>query len=218
MASLDLELNKKIYVIKAGSNTQYVSSVEKLDGDEITIADPIFHSSSMKASVGDRLTVRVPLETHLIEFSTEIVRKTVDNIIFYVIRRPESFRRIQLRKDVRLNLTTDVLYSRLPCSPKGPQYKKALMLDISAGGVRISAPEPLKEGEQILLKFDLPIRNTVQTFQLESVVVRANTFYDHTPPVHQAGLKYTNITESQKDNIYNYIFSKMSEMRRQGKA
>lgn len=218
MAPSYLKPQQKIYVFKQNSQEQYVSSIESTNSDEVTIALPLSHSSSLHAKVGDHLTVRLPSDTHSVEFTTRVIRLKIDNIPLYVLKYPEEIKRIQLRQHVRLSLLLDVMNSVAPESGEAPVYKKAMMLNISAGGMKLSVADNIPEGSLLLVKFALQIKGTDHEFELEATVVRSQAVDSQKQKLYHLGLCFTKVTNMQKDLIYQFIFNKMAELRRDGKA
>lgn len=211
--------NQKIYVLKPDKTEQYISVIEKIEADnEITIALPLSRSSSLAVKVGEILTVRLPSESYCLEFTVPVKQIKIENVPVYILHYPDHIKRVQLRKHVRVSILLDVQYSELPGPGNEPYYKKALAIDISAGGMKLSVSEEVKEGVTLLIKFDLPVKNGVQNFELEAGVIRSSRVEAAKGPVYQLGLSFLKTTDFQKDTIFNYIFSKMSQLRRSGKV
>lgn len=214
-----LRSNQKIYVFKPGSSDTYISVIEKIeDQKEITIALPLSHSASLPVKIGDPLTVRVPSNSFSMEFTTPVKQVKIDNVPMYVLAYPDRINRVQLRKHVRVNTLMEILYSRVPFPGEKPDFKKAMALDISAGGMKISVPCEIEEGETLLVTFELPIKAGVQSFELETRVMRSCKVEKNKGSVFQLGLLFSNITGAQRDIIFNYIFTRMADLRKNGKA
>ena len=218
MAPSYLKPQQKIYVLKQNSEGQYVSFIESVNSEELTIALPLSHSSSLHAKVGDLLTIRLPSDTHSVEFTTKVIRLKIDNVPLYVLKYPEEIKRVQLRQHVRLSLLLDVMNSLVPESEEAPRYKKAMMLNISAGGMKLSVADTIPEGSLLMVKFELKIKGTDHKFELEATVVRSQAVESQKQNLYHLGLCFTKITNVQKDLIYQFIFNKMAELRRDGKA
>ncbi len=218
MAPSDLKPQQKIYVIKQNSETQYISYIESVDSDVITIALPLSYSSSLHANKGDLLTVRLPSDTHSIEFMARVIGLKIDNVPMYVLEYPKEIKRVQLRQHVRLSMLMDIENSVAPEKGKNLQYRKGMMLNISAGGMKLSVPEDIPEGSPLMVKFSLIIRGIEHSFELEAKVVRSQTVEIQKKKHFHLGLCFITVTNMQKDLIYQFIFNKMAELRRDGKA
>ncbi|MFZ5646600.1 MAG: flagellar brake protein [Bacillota bacterium] len=218
MAPSVLKARQKIYVYRNDGKDQYSSVIESIKNDEITIALPLSHSSPLQARVGDLLTVRLPGDAHCFEFTTKVKGLKIDNVPLYVLSYPSEIKRVQLRQHVRLDVLLDVEYCLPPKPSEKQRYIKATTLNISAGGMKLSVPEPVSEGSIIMVKFDLTVKGTAHSFQLESKVVRVQAIEYKKDKFYHIGLQFTNISNSQKDIIYQFIFGRMAELRREGKV
>lgn len=217
MASFSFKPRQKIIVCPAGGDKQYLSSIEDLSGDKIYIAIPLSESSPLVVKAGDFLSVRMPMESHCLEFTTRVLGVKIENIPMYVLSYPENVNRIQMRRDVRLDILLDIMYSMPPEPGSEPDYKKTVALNISAGGMKISVPDPVSVNALILARFDLPVKGQDHTFELKAKVVRSQVVEMKKQVAYHLGLSFQDINNKQKDIIYQFIFNKMSGMKRAGK-
>lgn len=220
MTSLTLKPRQKImvYSLQDEDDQPYQSRIEDVSEDEICIAIPLSESSPLALKSGDYITVRLPLNTHCLEFTTQVVGMKMDIMPRFVISYPESIQRVQLRQDVRIDILLDVMYSILPEAGADPEYKKAVAVNFSAGGIRLAVREPLQEETLLLIKFNLPIKGSVHIFEMESKIVRCQLVESKDQStVYHLGLAFHNINSRQKDLIYQFIFQKMSQMKRLGR-
>ncbi|HBV98169.1 MAG: hypothetical protein JL50_00325 [Peptococcaceae bacterium BICA1-7] len=214
-----LKLNQKIYVLKPEYRETFISVIEQIEEKkEITIALPLSQSSPLPARIGDLLTIRIPSESFCMEFTTSVKQVKMDNIPLYVLAYPDRFNRVQLRKHVRIKTLLEIQYCRMPLSGEKPDFQKAMALDISAGGMKISVPGEIEEGETLLVAFELPIKAVVHRFELETTVMRSFKVEKVKRIVFQLGLLFNDTTSAQRDIIFSYIFSRMADLRKSGKA
>lgn len=218
MAPSVLKPRQKIYVYRKDSKDQFSSIIESIVNDEIIIALPLSHSAPLHAKAGDILTVRLPADAHCHEFTTRVKGLKIDNVPLYVLSYPSEIKRIQLRQHVRLDVLLDVQYCMLPRPDEKQRYIKATTLNISAGGMKISVPEKLPEDGIIVVRFDLTVKGTAHNFALESRIVRVQPIEDKKNKMYHVGLQFANTTNFQKDLIYQFIFGKMAELRREGRV
>lgn len=218
MAPSVLKPRQKIYVYKKDSKDQFSSIIESIINDEIIIALPLSNSAPLHAKAGDILTVRLPADAHCHEFATIVKGLKIDNVPLYVLSYPSQIKRIQLRQHVRLDVLLDVQYCLLPKPDENQQHIKATTLNISAGGMKISIPEKLPEGSIIVVRFDLTVKGASYKFALESRIVRVQPVDHKKTEIYHVGLQFINATNFQKDLIYQFIFGKMAELRREGRV
>lgn len=218
MGSVKLLPQQNITVQLPSDDQLFHSRIEDISGSEVTIAPPLSDSAVFPARAGDEITVRVPMKTHCLEFTTRLVEIKTESGNLYKIRYPETIDRVQLRQDVRIDMLMDVMFSPFPAPGSEPVYRKAVAVNMSAGGMRISIPEEIPEGTPLLVKFYLPVKGYVHNFEIEAVVVRSQpSGSKEQMPVHQLGLNFHKINSKQKDIIYRFIFEKMSQRKRTGR-
>lgn len=218
MASFSFKPRQKIIVCPAGGDKQYLSSIEDLSGDKIYIAIPLSETSPLVVKAGDFLSVRAPMESHCLEFTSQVLGVKIENIPMYVLRYPENVNRIQMRQDVRIDSLLDVMYSMPPEPGSDPDYKKAVALNISAGGMKLSVFDPVPVNALIQVRFCLTVKGLVHNFELMAKVVRSQVVeVKKQLPAYHLGLSFQDINNRQKDTIYQFIFNKMAGMKRAGK-
>lgn len=218
MAPSVLKPRAKIYVYRDGNSDQYSSIIESINSDEITIAIPLSHSSPLQARVGDLLTVRLPSDGHCVEFTTSLKGIKLDNVPLYVLKYPAEIKRVQLRQFVRLDVLLNVQYCTLPVTDQKQQYLKATTLNISAGGMKLSVSDTVSVGQALMVKFEITVKGTIHNFEIEAVAVRVQPVEEKKGKLYHVGLEFINTTNWQRDVIYQFIFGKMAELRREGKV
>lgn len=218
MAPSFLKPRQKIYVYKNDGKDQYSSVIESIKNEEITIALPLSNSAPLQTRVGDLVTVRMPSDAHCLEFTTRVKGFKIDNVPLYVLSYPSEIKRIQLRQHVRLDVLLDVQYYMPPQPDEKHRYIKATTLNISAGGMKLSVQETVPESCVIMVRFNLRVKGTVHNFELESRIVRVQPVEEKKGTVYHVGIQFINTTNSQKDLIYQFIFGKTAELRREGKV
>ncbi len=218
MASFTFKPRQRIFVRKTGGELDYISNIEYVAGNKIYISLPLYESSPLTARIGDTLTVRMPAETHCLEFTTRFLGTKMENIPMYILLCPESANRIQLRRDVRLDVLMDVMYSEMPEPRAEENYKKATALNISAGGMKLSVFGQIPQNTLILVKFSLPVKGSAQSFELKARVIRTVAVEAQgRRTAYHIGVFFQEINNRQKDIICQYIFQQMAGLKREGK-
>ncbi len=141
-----------------------------------------------------------------IGFDTTVIDiiKDGDNILCK-LTIPDEFYRIELRENFRVDVFIETKFFRIE---KGkPTEKKATILDISAGGLKISTEEELKIGEVITISFS--VDNTFFNY-LKAMVVRKIKAGDGT--VNHYGLKFIEMDKKAEDSIIKFCLKKQMEI------
>lgn len=206
----DLFINQKISVLKAGSEEWYISQIQDLDQDSVYIALPYRHLVPLLLQPDEQVSVFFADEGAGYSFDTRVTGIKNDQVPLYIIRRPVTFTRVQLREFVRLPVCLDVEYA--VC--KGGQIPTKLTLtstrDLSAGGMQLVTKNPLKHGDNIFLCFVLKYGNKAIRFNIWGLVVRVKSEYSSSL-IHLAGIKFNDLTIVEQDKITGYIFARMRE-------
>ncbi len=86
--------------------------------------------------------------------------------------------------------------------PESPENFYCISKDISEGGMRIRTPKPLKNGNHIILSFDLP--NYAWKITTQGVVAWASG----TPKEdgsYESGVRFLFMNDLEKEAVCNYI-------------
>ena len=208
-----IQINQKILVnLKNDKGNLYVSNIQDIKDRELTIAIPTRGTNPLSLNAGDLIEVSFISDSTRYEFKTKVIGRRYDNIPMYALALPETCRRIQLRKFVRIPTILEVMYAEVP--EEGNQYEfiKSTSLDLSGGGIRLLLKKDLPVGAKLLLKIDLPIKNRLECLEIMGRVVRS--LPDEHLELFQAAVHFIEISRRQQDLIVRYIFCKMSEQRR----
>lgn len=189
---------------------EFVSSIEDIGPKGICITIPLHNQVAMEIRRGESIYLKVPMFSFVMEFYSRVTSFRADNIPLLVIEYPAEYKRVQRRNSVRLKILMDIQIAALPENPgEEPVFTGATALDISAGGLEILVPAPYEKDTVLLAKFDLPVdKKTVHNFLLKSKVRRVIPV---THRKYKLGLQFLELTRSDTDKIFQYIFKKSAE-------
>lgn len=191
-------------------NLEFVSSIEDVGPKGIYITVPLHNQVAMEIRRGDSIYIRVPMYSFVLEFSSRVTSFRADNIPLLVVKHPAEYKRIQRRSSVRLRILMNVQIASLPGNPgEEPVFTDATALDISAGGLEVMVNAPCEKDSIMLVKFDLEVdKKTVHKFLVKSQVRRVSPV---TYKRYKLGLQFLELTRSDADRIFQYIFKKSAE-------
>ena len=208
-----IPLGQKIMVYIDGGNFAGTYSSYIYDIDEnynVYISMPT-NENGLKAVIreGSRVEIsfvsnkgyRVGFTSRLIE----VIKK--DERVIYKLNKPESLVKVELRENFRVPVLIEVRFYVF----KGGKIEKAegTILDISAGGAKLSADVNLEVRDKLFLDLNLGIKKLEE---IEAEVVRKAITGEE--GVKHYGLSFTDLTKEQEDAIIKFCLSRQIELAR----
>lgn len=215
-----LDDSQKIYV-SGSDNREYVSTIESISKEAITITYPLRQQNPMDLKQGSPVHIKIVMGSHTIEFDTRIKSFSRDNILLLHLEHPTDFKRIQRRNAVRLKTLINVEIAPLPPDPDNPEMplipddepllSRATALDISAGGMEILAGKLYENDSFMLVKFALEVdKKDVHPISVAARVRRATRVTPKSKKF-RLGVEFLDLSVSDTDRIFRYIFRKTTE-------
>ncbi len=208
-----IQISQKIQVnLLSDKENSYVSNIQDIKDGELIISIPTKGTNPLALNNGDLIKVSFISDPARYEFQTKVIGWRYDNIPMYVLTLPEYFKRVQLRRFVRIHTILEVMYAEVSDEGKYYEFIKSTSLDISGGGIRLILKKDLPAGAILLLKISIPMKNGLEYVEITGRVVR--TMPDEHLKLFHAAVDFIDISRRQQDLIVRYIFTKMSEQRR----
>lgn len=207
-----LRVTQKIDIVEEDFNTLkkevYFSRVEDLRADSLLITPPFRKGFYLPPRTGRILTARVVFEKVPYLFESSLLRYISEQIPLWELSLPQNIKKIQMREDVRLDLGLPMMLT-LQNDPEDGKTLKALLKDLSAGGMQIVLPRLFPVGTKLKLSVQL---GDDFIFEPKGTIVRL------TPPLppldkYLAGIRFDEVDAATKQKIIRYIFGKQAEMR-----
>ena len=192
----------------AGTYSSYIYDVD--ENYNVYIAMPT-NENGLKAVIreGDRVEVSfVNNKGFRIGFTARLVEtiKKGDRVI-YKLGKPESLARVELRENFRVPVLIETQFYVF----KGGKIEKSsgTILDISAGGVKLSTDLDLDVRDKLFMDFELGNRKLEE---IEAEVVRKAITGEE--GVKHYGLRFTDLTKEQEDAIIKFCLARQIELAR----
>lgn len=212
-----IKINQLVHVDiedNEGNVHKYHSRVENLGEDEIALASPIRKRTPVYVPAGTVLSVCFWDKISIYSFQT-VGRSSVDRgMPMLLVKYPYKVEKVQKREYVRVQANLSILLSYK--DPEG-EYKElwCQTRDISGGGIMLATTKPvsLTNGYQVRLAFQLEMN----TIYLAGQVVR-NDLEEDADGLEKSilGVKFTNVSEKDRQHIIKYVFNRQIELRRKG--
>lgn len=206
MEKVIIEDNGKV-LIKQGDN-YYKCTVKKVCDDSTFYIDrPSRQKECVKFEIGDIVALDYYTEygTYY-ELEVKVLGKVLENgMLLYRLSKPFKSRKIQRRNFVRVILTEYTLY-RVEEDKNDYDWEKAILLDLSGGGLKLKVKEEIKLGEKVKIKFQY--KNEI--FGLVAKVLRCDNAKNNG---YICGLEFMDMDERKRDKIVEKVFEVMRRQR-----
>jgi c-di-GMP-binding flagellar brake protein YcgR len=198
-------------------NSNYKSSIQNITDKYIALSAPIKDGTYVPLRVGEQLEVVYYEGLDVYKFYSLVIgRDTEDNLPQILLAQPENIKRIQRRQFVRVPVIIYIEYLKAETEAKiqhaGPNastqaVNKALLMDLSGGGMRIKVYSPLKVGDRIIT--EIPSEN--ERISVKGEVVRVEKGEDGRLV---CGVCFTELDNRTREKVIQLIFSIMRKQRK----
>jgi len=189
----------------------YSSYIDDLDKTSLYVLMPT-DARGIKgvAKKGDRVAISfIDAKKGRLGFFSVVEDIIKDNKkIIYKISRPEKLFRTELRDNFRVDTFIEAIYNIQGTFQK--RFKKTTILNLSAGGAKISVDNELQIGDKINLSFHL---DGYKMGFLEAEICREAKAEIG---LYHYGVKFVDMPNDSKERIIKYCIKKQLEMIRKG--
>lgn len=212
MAQEILRVTQKLDIIEEDPETLkkdiYFSRVEDVGAESVLITTPFRRGFYLPPRIGRLIAVRVVADKTPYMFKANLLRYRAEQIPLWEISKPVSFYKIQLRENVRLDISLGVSLELLAAGEE-KKVIRTLTRDISAGGIQVVLVNPLPIGTVVKATVTLGADFVLET---QGTVIR---LMPPLPPLDKyfAGIQFTELDPPTKQKIIRFIFAKQAELR-----
>ncbi len=210
MDNFNLEVNDKLEVIVA--DKVYKALIIDVHENFLRINLPVNNGEYLMLNPKEEIEMNSYLdENRCFNFYSEIIsRGREGNIIYYEISKPFNVTKIQRRNFFRVSFVDAVEYKIITNAQEEEfdsiPYENGLMVDLSAGGLKLKGNEKIEMKDLILVNFKL---NTIE-FEIKCDIVRIENTIDKQK---LCGLRFLDITQAQSEKIIQGLFEVVRRQR-----
>ncbi|MBU5454797.1 flagellar brake protein [Caproiciproducens sp. MSJ-32] len=206
MEKLKLEINNKLEVLYDKKNYKSVIQDIREKEEEILISIPVLDGEYLTLATGTIIEQIYYGNNNIYQFKTKILGRTKErNLSLYRLSLPYDIKKIQRRDYVRVNFVKIINYINAK-DIENEKYKKALLLDLSGGGMRIKVEEKLEKDDIILAK--IVYENSI--INVNGKVIRVERTEDNK---YICGIIFSDINERTREEIIKIVFKVMRKQR-----
>lgn len=201
----------EIYTSRTLRGPHYRSRIEEIAPTHLTIAMPFDKGFPVFMAPGATIYGKIITDSAPYLFSSHFIEKQMTPVPIWMIAVPNELVKIQQREFVRIDAKLHVTATMIEQEEESTPIK-LLVNDISGGGIRLVCPHPYPIGTNLLLAFELPDEEYIET--IGQVVRVEQPQPDRT--LFWIGIKYIGMKERERNKIIKYVFQKQLERHRRG--
>lgn len=206
-ADLSFIINSKVEIL--WNEEYYKSNIQNVDSNSISISIPTKEGQYIPLRKSDKVEVLYYLENDIYKFNTVVLDRKIDTIPIIMLAHPEKVIKVQRRKFVRVPVICDMECFIMQNNKKQSSLK-AVLVDLSGGGMRIKVSDKLKLGDKITAY--IPIED--EQVQIKGEVVRVDK--DDISKLNICGINFVEIDERIREKIIKFIFHIMRKQMKKG--
>ena len=211
------KVNQKIQITALENERYYNTTIQDLSENVIYVAIPSIRGRELKVPQGEQVKGRFIEADAIFDFVTTVLGfKYEDRIPLLMLQKPIRITRNQRRSYFRLSRILDLNFSRVQSDEEkeagvAKEWIETKTIDISGGGLRFLTPVRLTEGEiiEIMIYFG-PKDEGHNMIHVKGEVIRGYPVAS-TAKSFTYSLRFTDIHETERDRIINYIFNLTSK-------
>lgn len=204
---LNFEINSRIEV--SWNDEYYKCTIEDIEDGFIAISIPIKDGQYIPLRVGERVEIIYYYSKDIYKFFTLVIGRRIDRIPIIILAYPKEVFKIQRRKFVRVQNINEVEYVKLESSTNQKPIK-AVMVDLSGGGMRIKFKEDVKLGDKV--KVWIPMGT--EPIEVKGQVVRIEMIENTKRNI--CGVSFIDLEERVREKVIKLIFQVMRDQMKKG--
>lgn len=210
MNNFNLEINDRIEVFVG--DKAYKALIIDIQDDFLRINAPVNDGEYLMLHSGEKIEMNSYLDDNrCFNFHSEVISRGKEgSIIYFQISIPFDVRKIQRRNFFRVGLVSPIEYKKITNIDveeiDSVPYKDALMVDLSAGGLKLKTKDDINKDDLLLINMKV---KELQV-ELKCDIVRI----ENTPDKEKlCGLRFLDITAAQSEKIIQELFEIMRKQR-----
>ncbi|MBL4932946.1 flagellar brake protein [Clostridium paridis] len=208
MKSLRIGLNRVVSIFWKDEKV-YKASVQDEEEGFFYINLPVCDGEYLFFVEGQKLSMLFNDENNIYKFETTVIKRTlVNQMPLYKLEIPENYEKVQRRDYVRIEFVQKLQYVRL--SDKNEEldneYKAALLLDISGGGLRMKSKEKNSINDKVLI--NISFEN-----EIVGIIGRIVRISKSEDKEFIYGIKFDENQRSSREKIVRIVFKLMRKQR-----
>lgn len=209
MTKIDFKVNKKLELLV--DEKYFNSNIQDITEEYIAINVPMSAGEYLPLSKGTIIDVIYYEEENIYKFKSSVIGRRFENIPIILLAKPKEVQKIQRRKYFRVPLISSIKYKNLKNDPKtnpstveDSEYAKALLIDLSGGGMKVKVAESVNTNDFLLVSLTINNQNILIVGQAMRIVKDDEGRFI-------CGLSFEFLENTTREVIIKFIFQLMRE-------
>jgi c-di-GMP-binding flagellar brake protein YcgR len=209
MTKVDFKVNMKLEILV--DERYFNCNIQDITEEYIAINIPMSAGEYLPLSKGTMIEAIYYEEENIYKFASSVMGRRFENIPIILLSKPKEVQKIQRRKYFRMPLISGIKYKNLKDKPKtnpstveDREYAKALLVDLSGGGMKVKVSEQIRLNDFLLVSLTVNGENILIIGQAMRVVKDDEGRYT-------CGLSFEFLENSTREVIIKFIFQLMRE-------
>lgn len=195
-------INNKVEI--SWNDGYYKSNIENVEEDSISISIPIKEGQYIPLRIGEQIEVIYYYNNDIYKFYTVVTDRKMDRIPLILLAQPKEVFKVQRRKFVRVPIVSNIEYAKVEYNSTIKPLK-AIMVDLSGGGMRIKISEEIELGDELITYITMGNEQLI----LKGEVVRIDKAEDRKKSI--CGVSFTELDEGKREKLIRFIFQIMRD-------
>jgi len=206
---LSMGLGVELAVLEGEYEGHYKTRIEEVGERLLSVGVPFDHGELVPVREGTKVKITFWDETAVYSFEGKIMQRIAVPVPIFVLVLPDKVDKVQRRDFVRVPASFPITFRMVTREGLSDLFK-AVMLDLSGGGMRFSTKERIENKSLLFVQLSLPngeIQTPVSVCRVESI---ENT------KQYSVSVKFHEISERERDKIIRCVFDIQRAMRKKG--
>ena len=206
---LQLGLTVQLVVLEGDYEGKYRTRIEEVGERILAVGAPYAHGEVVPLREGTKIKLTFWDETAAYSFEGKIMQRVAVPVPIFILELPDSIDKVQRRNFVRVPAVFPITF-RIVTREGLSDVHKAMMLNLSGGGMRFSTKERVENKSILYAHLNLP-NGEVQT----PVRVCRAEWMENTKR-YRISVEFHDLSERERDKIIRCVFDIQRAMRKKG--
>ncbi|HBV85995.1 flagellar brake protein [Desulfosporosinus sp.] len=206
---LSFGLAVELTVLEGEYEGHYRSRIEEVGERLLSVGVPFENGELVPVREGTKVKITFYDETAVYSFEGKIMQRIAIPLPILVLVLPDSVEKVQRRDFVRVPASFPVTFRMVTKEGLSDLYK-AIMLDLSGGGMRFSTPVKVENKSLLYAQLSLPYG------EIQTPVRVCRVFNIEDTKLYSVSVQFHEISERERDKIIRCVFDIQRAMRKKG--
>ncbi|NMM61438.1 flagellar protein [Clostridium sp. P21] len=199
----------------------YKSNIQDITEEYVAISIPVNNGQYLPLRKEEKITGVYYYDKEIYRFKTVVLGRKIDKILIIMIKKPDTFKKLQRRNFVRVPFMTNICCAQIKLTKdiksigdNQIKFFEACSLDISGGGMRLAVDRSLKEKIHCddILMITIPLGQ--ESITVKTKIVRVES--DRKNPKIIYGTIFFDLDKYSRETIIKLVFHIMRNQIKNG--